>query len=123
MKDIVYRDNPLTLHELEDTICQTSASSSGDTLQRVTNNFILRLRHVSFSVAFDVIQTNGGKTVYSTIYRRKFLPKGSGFYIRFLRFLINISLVSGFHLSQFPSYLFSKCGVFRETPCISIYMH
>lgn len=46
LKDIVYCNNPSTLEELEEAICQACVSISGDTLQRVTDNFILRLRHL-----------------------------------------------------------------------------
>ncbi len=46
LEDIAYRNNPLTLDELEEAICHASVSISGDKLQRVTDNFIPRLLHV-----------------------------------------------------------------------------
>lgn len=46
LKDTVYSRNPQTLEQLQQFICEACASISVETLQRVTSNFILRLRHV-----------------------------------------------------------------------------
>lgn len=43
LQDSVYRNNPLTLEELEEAICETCVMISGDTLLGFTYNFILRL--------------------------------------------------------------------------------
>lgn len=45
-RQAVYCNNPLTLDEMEDAIFQACVSISGETLQRVFESFILRLRHV-----------------------------------------------------------------------------
>ena len=45
LQDSVYCTNFSTLDELEEAICQVCVSISGDT-RKVTDNFILRLRHM-----------------------------------------------------------------------------
>ena len=47
LKDIVYRNNPTTLDELEQSICAATESISVQTLQNVMANFVARLRHLS----------------------------------------------------------------------------
>ncbi|GBO16026.1 hypothetical protein AVEN_216859-1 [Araneus ventricosus] len=48
-KDIVYRNHPSKLDELESAICVAYNSISVETLKDVMSNFILRLRHFIFS--------------------------------------------------------------------------
>jgi len=47
LKNIVYRNNPTTLDELEQPICAATESISVQTLQNVIANFVARLRHLS----------------------------------------------------------------------------
>jgi len=47
LKDIVYRNNPTTLDELEQSICAATESISVQTLQNVMTHFVARLRHLS----------------------------------------------------------------------------
>lgn len=47
LKDTVYRNNPTTLDELAQSICEATESISVQTLQDVMANFIARLRHLS----------------------------------------------------------------------------
>lgn len=46
LKDQVYGTNPSTINELENAIQKACVSISRDTLHKVTENFVLRLRHV-----------------------------------------------------------------------------
>ncbi|GBM64691.1 hypothetical protein AVEN_3163-1 [Araneus ventricosus] len=46
LKDIVFRNKLSTLEELEEFICEAWVFNSVDPLQRVSENFILRMRHL-----------------------------------------------------------------------------
>ena len=46
LKDTVFQKSPTTVQELEQLICESCATISIDTLQKVTQNFVFRLRQL-----------------------------------------------------------------------------
>lgn len=122
LKD-VYLKNPLTLEELEEGSCEACVSISRGILQRVTYNFILRLQHVC---CVKVAHFASVLMWYSLLIVLPLVqPPIDAIVTEVLRFLyqnftvleINTPLITCFCLWLFPSYLFSKSGFLRESPC------